>query len=146
MSIDRPAAGLVVLRISLGVFFIFQAVGKLRWFFDSSVLSGQFSLWAQNAAPDSISFWYLHRVAIPGAVVLARVVPLAEFVCGLALLTGFVTRLFAAVAFLLVLNYQIADGSIFNVSVLANRSVLPVLAGTLALAIGGVRLPWSLRL
>ena len=147
MAIDRQGTGLVIIRVCLGVFFIFSAYGKLRgrWFLDSSILKGQFELWLQNAAPGSISQAYLQRFAIPGVVLLARLVPGAEFVCGVALLVGFSTPIFAFIAFLLVLNYHVASGAIFELSFLANRSGLPVLGSTLGLAVGGIRLRWSLR-
>ena len=145
MAVDRQGAGLVVIRICLGVFFIFSAIAKLRWFLDSSILSGQFTLWLQNAAPGSISQTYLQRVAVPGVAVFARLVPLGEFVCGLALLVGFWTPIFAFLAFFMVLNYHVATGALFEISFLANRSGLPVLGSTLGLAVGGVRLRWSMR-
>ena len=145
MAIDRHGAGLVIIRICLGVFFIVQAIGKLRWFTDSSILGGQFNLWLLNAEPSSISLAYLQRVAIPGTAVFARLVPLGELVCGAALLVGFSTSLFAFIAFFMVLNYQIASGTIFEWSFLANRAGLSVLGSTLGLAMGGVRLPWSIR-
>ena len=43
------------------------------------------------------------------------------------------------------LNFQIASGAVFKYSFLTSGYGLPVLGGTLALAIGGVRLPWSIR-
>ena len=147
MAIDRQGTGLVIIRVCLGLFFIFSAYGKLRgrWLMDSSILKGQFELWLQNAAPGSISQAYLQRFAIPGVVVLARLVPAVEFICGVALLVGFSTPTFALIAFVMVLNYHIASGAIFEPSFLANRSGLPVLASTLGLAVGGIRLRWSLR-
>ena len=146
MAIDRQGTGFVIIRVCLGLFFIFSAYGKLRgrWFTDSSILKGQFEVWLQNAAPGSFSQAYLQRFAIPGVVVLARLVPAGEFICGLALLVGFWTPIFALIAFVMVLNYHIASGAIFELSFLANRSGLPVLGSTLGLAIGGIRLPWSL--
>jgi len=72
-------------------------------------------------------------------------VPAVEFICGVALLVGFSTPIFAFIAFVMVLNYHIASGAIFEPSFLANRSGLPVLASTLGLAVGGIRLRWSLR-
>ena len=147
MASDRQGTGLVIIRVCLGVFFLFSAYGKLRgrWFMDSSVLKGQFEVWLQNAPPGSISQAYLQRFAIPGAVVLARLVPAGEFTCGLALLAGFWTPIVALIAFVMVLNYHIASGAIFELSFLANRSGLPVLGSTLGLAVGGIRLRWSLR-
>ena len=76
---------------------------------------------------------------------LARLVPAGEFICGFALLVGFWTPVFALIAFVLVLHYDIASGAIFQLSFLASRSGLPLLASTLGLAVGGVRLRWSLR-
>jgi uncharacterized membrane protein YphA (DoxX/SURF4 family) len=145
MAIDRQGTGLVIVRICLGVFFVFSAFNKLRWLMDSSILGSQFTLWLQNAAPGSISQSYLQRFAIPGAAVLARLVPIGEFICGLALLVGFWTPIFALLAFLVVLNYHVASGAIFHLSFLASPSGLPVLGSTLGLAMGGVRLRWSLR-
>src|SRR5829696_7338422 len=142
MAIDRQGTGLVIIRVCLGVFFIFSAYGKLRgrWLIDSAVLKGQFELWLQNVEPGSISQAYLQRFAIPGVVVLARLVPAVEFVCGVALLVGFSTPIFAFIAFVMVLNYHIGSGAIFELSFLANRSGLPVLGSTLGLAVGGIRL------
>jgi len=44
MAIDRQGTGLVIVRMCLGVLFIFSAYAKLRggWFMDSSILKGQF--------------------------------------------------------------------------------------------------------
>ena len=145
MAIDRQGTGLVIVRICLGVFFIFSAFTKLRWLMDSSILRSQLTLWMHNASPGSISESYLQRFAIPGAAILARLIPVGEFVCGLALVVGFWTPIFALLAFLLVLNYQVASGAIFHVSFLASPSGLPVLGSTLGLAMGGVRLRWSAR-
>jgi len=140
MAMDRQGTGLVIIRMCLGVFFIFSALGKLQWFMDGSILSGQFTLWLQNAAPGSISQLYLQRAAIPAVAVLARLVPAVEFICGLALLVGFSTPVFAFLAFFMVLNYHVASGAIFDASFLANRSGLPVLGSTLGLAVGGLKL------
>jgi uncharacterized membrane protein YphA (DoxX/SURF4 family) len=145
MAIDRQGIGLLIVRICLGVFFIFSAFSKLRWLMDSSILSGQLALWMHNVAPGSISQSYLQRFAIPGEAILARLVPAGEFICGLALLVGFWTPIFALLAFLMVLNYHVASGAIVHVSFLASPSGLPVLGSTLGLAMGGVRLRWSLR-
>jgi uncharacterized membrane protein YphA (DoxX/SURF4 family) len=145
MAIDRQGTGLVIVRICLGVFFLFSAFNKLRWLMDGSILSRQLTLWLQNAPPGSITQSYLQRFAIPGVAILARLVPAGELICGLALLVGFWTPIFALLVFLVVLNYHVASGAIFHVSFLADPSGLPVLGSTLGLAMGGVRLRWSLR-
>ena len=111
MAIDRQGTGLAVVRIVLGVFFIFEGIGKIRWFIDSSILSGQLAGWMQNAAPGSIPHTYLERIAIPWVGVFARIVPLGEICSGLALLLGIWTPLFAFIAFFMALNFQIASGA-----------------------------------
>jgi uncharacterized membrane protein YphA (DoxX/SURF4 family) len=145
MAIDRQGTGLALLRVFLGVFFIFMGVSKLGWLANTSLLAGQLSNWQHAAAPGSISAQYLQRLAIPHATLLARLVPLGEIVCGLAMTLGIWTPLFAFIAFFMALNFHIAGGTLFRYAFLTNGYGLPVLGGTLALAFGGVRLPWSLR-
>ena len=52
---------------------------------------------------------------------------------------------FAFLAFFMALNFHVASGLIFQYGFLTNGYGLPVLGSTLGLAIGGVRLPWSVR-
>lgn len=145
MAIDRRNVGLVLLRVAIGVFFVAEAASKVRWFVDSSALARQLAGWLAAAPPDSTSRWYLEHVCIPGQVVFARLVPIGEVACGLAMIVGFWTPIFASLAFLLALNFHIASGVIAHWSFLTNGYGLPVLGSTLALALGGVRLPWSIR-
>jgi uncharacterized membrane protein YphA (DoxX/SURF4 family) len=145
MAIDRQGVGLAVLRVAIGVFFIFEGIGKYRWLLDSSILAGQFSNWSAAAAPGSIAAMYLERVATPGLPYFARLVPIGEISAGVALVLGFWTPLAAFVAFFMALNFQIASGAVFRFSFLTSGYGLPVLGATLALALGGVRLPWSIR-
>jgi uncharacterized membrane protein YphA (DoxX/SURF4 family) len=145
MAFDRQGTGLSVLRIMLGVFLVFQGISKFRWLLESSILLEQLRAWERVVAPGSIAGRYLRQVALPYASIFARLVPIGEIVCGLALIGGIWTRVFAFVAFIMVLNFQIAGGTIFTYGFLTNGFGLPVLGGTLALAIGAVRLPWSLR-
>src|SRR6185503_13824455 len=138
MAVDRHDVGFVVLRIFIGVFFIFEGLGKVRWFADTSILAARFAEWTQAAAAGSINQWYLQRIAQPGLAVFARLVPLGEIVSGVALVVGFWTPFFAFVAFFMALNFNIASGAIFKYSFLTNGYGLPVLGSTLALAVGGV--------
>ena len=144
MAIDRQGTGLGILRICIGVFFLFEGIGKVRWFTDPSVLAGQLANWAQSVPATSWSHAYLERLAIPYASLFARLVPLGEIASGLALMTGVATPLFALVAFLMALNFQFASGALFKYSILTSGYGLPVLGSTLALVVGGVRLPWSI--
>jgi uncharacterized membrane protein YphA (DoxX/SURF4 family) len=145
MAIDRQGTGLTILRILIGVFFFFLGIGKIRWFTDPSILARQFDDWTRAAAAGSVSQWYMTRIAMPGVAVFARLVPFGEIAGGLALIAGVWTPLVAFLAFLMVLNIHVASGAIFRYSFLTNGYGLPVLGATLALAIGGVRLKWSLR-
>jgi uncharacterized membrane protein YphA (DoxX/SURF4 family) len=145
MAIDRKGMGLTATRILIGLFLLFMGLGKIRWFLDPSILGGQLSGWREAVAPGSVSAIYLERIAIPGIPLFARLVPLGEITSGVALLLGLWTPVFALVAFFMVLNFQVASGMIFTYAFLTNGYCLPVLGSTLGLAIGGVRLPWSLR-
>jgi len=145
MTIDRQSTGLAVTRVCLGVFLLFQGLTKYEWFADTSILAGRFQEWIDTVAPGSISRFYLDRIALPGLPIFARLVPLGEIVSGVALIAGFYTPIFAFMAFFMVLNFAVASGIIFSYSYLTNGYGLPVLGSTLGLAIGGVRLPWSVR-
>ena len=145
MAIDRQGTGLAVLRICIGVFFLFEGIGKIAWLTDTSILTGQLAAWTQAVPPASWSHVDLERVATPYASYFARAVPLGEMVSGLALIAGFWTPFFALLAFFMAFNFQFASGALFKYSILTSGYALPVLGSTLALTIGGIRLPWSLR-
>jgi len=137
MAVDRQRAALTILRICIGVFFVFQGFGKIGWFTNTTLLKDQLSGWAHAAPAGSISEWYLKTVAMPGLVYFARLVPLGEMSAGLAMIAGFWTPFAAFVAFVMALNFEIAGGMIFKYSFLTNPYGLPVLGSTLALALMG---------
>ena len=139
MAIDGRTTGLTVLRICIGIFFIFEGIGKLSWFNDTSLLAEQLRNWSQAVSASSLSHLYLVRVAIPGVRIFARLVPLGEIVSGVALVVGFWTPLFAFVAFFMALNFQFASGALFKYSFLTSGYGLPVLGSTLALSLTGLR-------
>ena len=138
----RQAYGLVVLRLCLGVFFLFEAIGKIGWFTSSAVLSSRLTEWLQSAGP--LNRAYL-QLLLPGVEILARLVPLGEFAVAVAFLLGGYTRVAATLAVLMVLNFHFASGVMFQYSYLTNGYGLPVLGGLFALAIGGAALPLSLK-
>ena len=139
MAIDGRTAGLTVLRICIGIFFIFEGIGKLGWFADTSLLAEQLRNWSHAVSSSSPSHVYLVRIAIPGVPIFARLVPLGEIVSGVAMVAGFWTPLFAFVAFFMALNFQFASGALFKYSFLTSGYGLPVLGSTLALALTGLR-------
>lgn len=143
MAAGPQARGLRVLSVLLGVFFLFEGVSKWGWLLDSSPLTAQLSGYLEGA-----NAWnrpYLERVCLPGAPLFARLVLFGELATGIALITGAYARAAAAVAFLMVLNIHFASGLLFQYRFLTNGYGLPVLGGLLALAVGGVALPASLR-
>jgi uncharacterized membrane protein YphA (DoxX/SURF4 family) len=135
--------GLTALRLCLGVFFLFEGIGKLSWFATSSVLRERLVEWA-DAAP-ALSRAYIQTVCLPGVELFARLVPLGEFSVAVAFLLGGYTRLAAAMGLLMVLNFHFASGIMFTYGYLTNGYGLPVIGGLLALALGGASLPLSVR-
>jgi uncharacterized membrane protein YphA (DoxX/SURF4 family) len=135
------SAGLRVLAFTLGLFFIFNALDKAAWITDSGILEERLRGWLEQAAPPTR--WYIETVAMPGVPLFARLVPVAELSAGAALMLGFWTRLAAAVALVMVANFHVARGFIFEPEFLIDGTAFPVLGGLLALAIGGSRLPLS---
>ena len=133
--------GLRALSLMLGVFILFMGIDKIGWLTDDGILTGRFHEWRETAP--SASRWYLEKVAIPGAPVFARIVPLAELAAGTALICGFRVRVTAAMMLLMVLNFHFASDLLFHYSYLINAYGLPVLSGLVALVIGGARLPFS---
>ena len=136
------AGGLRVLSIMMGTFLVFMSIDKISWLTDDTVLAGRFREWLETAP--AASRWYLENVAIPGTLVFARLVPLAEMAAGAALICGVKVRLAAALALLMVANFHFASDVLFHYSYLTNPYGLPVMGGLLALAIGGTGLPLTL--
>src|SRR5262249_30764168 len=118
MAIDRHATGLAVVRLSVGVFFLFEGIGKLSWFADPAILARQLDGWLRAVPPASWSHMFLERVAIPGNATFAWLVPLGELSSGVALVAGFWTPLFAFIAFLMALTFQFASGALFKYTIL----------------------------
>ena len=145
MAMDRRAAGLTLLRICIGLFFLFEGLGKIRWFANPAILANQLNGWTASVPANSWSGRYLAAVALPYANAFARLVPLGELASGIALVLGLWTPLSAFVAFFMALNFEFASGVLFKSAWLTNPYGLPVLGATLALALGGTRLPWSVR-
>ena len=143
MAVNPSARGLTALRLFLGVFFLFEGIGKIGWLMDPSPLTTQLTGYLQGANPWNRA--YLEAVCLPGAAVFARLVLFGELATGVSLLLGPYTRYAAIAAFLMVLNIHFASGALFQYRFLTNGFGLPVLGGLLALAFGGGALPLGLR-
>lgn len=135
--------GLRLLAAALGVFFVAMAADKIGGLTNGNLLLERFGR-ADAAARPAVR-WYLDTIVIPGAPLLARLVPLAECVAGLALLLGFWPRIGAALALFMVLNVHFAEGGYWHVAFLRNGYGLPVIGGLVALVVSGRNLPWSVK-
>ena len=135
------AGALRVLSVAMGVFLIFMGLDKIGWLTDPGFLMRRLQEWRGTVRP--FARWYLDTIAIPGAPVFARVVLLAELSAGTALVLGIKVRLAALLALLMVINFHVASDVMFRYSYLTNGYGLPVLGSLLALALGGVRLPFG---
>src|ERR1041385_8538778 len=108
-----PRALLLILRFHLGVILIITVLGKIMRSEPFSVemlgfLNG-FAL--RNASP-----WYqdfLQHVVIPHATLFSYLIIIGEVIAGLSLLFGVGTRIGAAIAMFLFLNYLFAKGRLF---------------------------------
>jgi uncharacterized membrane protein YphA (DoxX/SURF4 family) len=139
--LGSSSGALRLLSVALGIFLIFMGLDKIEWLMDSGFLARRLQEWRGMARP--LARWYLETIAIPGAPVFARIVPIAELAAGSALVLGIKVRLAATLVMLMVVNFHFASDLIFRYDYLINAYGLPVLGGLLALAVGGSKLPFS---
>ena len=139
--VGSHAGALRALSVVMGIFLLFMGLDKVDWLMDSTILTRRLQQWHGTVRP--LARWYLDTIALPGAPVFARVVPLAELTAAAALILGMRVRLAAALALLMVINFHVASDDIFKYGYLMNAYGPPVLGSLLALVIGGVRLPFS---
>ncbi|MGB7218197.1 MAG: DoxX family membrane protein [Vicinamibacterales bacterium] len=138
----KPGLALRVLSVGVAVFLFAMALNKVAWIGDPDQLAQRFQRWLPNAAP--YARWYLQSIAIPGAPVFARLVPIGEFAVAVALLLGVRTNVAAMVSLFMVLNFHLATSAFSSWEFLRDASGPPVIGALLALAIAGRRLPFSL--
>ena len=102
-------AALVLLRVYLGVVFLIAAVPKLRGDFATQLTA----FLEQRAMEQSHPFYrvFLQEVVLPNTQLFAALVTWGEFLVGVLLILGLITRLSATVALLLTLNYMLAKGA-----------------------------------
>jgi uncharacterized membrane protein YphA (DoxX/SURF4 family) len=108
-----PRALLVILRVYLGVILFISDLGKLT---RDNPFATEMLGFLRGVTTRRASVPYLHfvqQVVIPHATLFSYFVMTGEAVAALSLLTGTMTRLGAAVAMLLFLNYMLAEGRMF---------------------------------
>lgn len=140
-SSQAGAFGLRTLSLIIGLFLVLMGNDKVPWLSDTGPLLQELSFWRELTS--GASLWYLETVAIPGAPLFSRVVPIAEMLAGAALMAGFRVRLTASLALAMILNFHFASGLIFTAGYLTNGYGPPVIGSLLALAVGGRGLPYS---
>ena len=140
-QVPSSGIGLRILSLVMGGFLCLMGVNKLAWITDSDILVSQLLQWRDLTSGSSL--WYLETIALPGAAVFARLVPVAEICAGFALFVGFRVRLIALLTLVMIFNFHFASGVIFNMSYLTNGYGPPVVGSLLALGVGGRRLAWS---
>jgi thiosulfate dehydrogenase [quinone] large subunit len=102
-------AALTLLRVYLGGVFLIAAIPKLR----KDFTPGLTGFVEQKALEHSHLFYreFLQEVVLPNAQLFATLVTWGEFLVGVTLILGLMTRLSATVALLLTLNYMLAKGA-----------------------------------
>ena len=104
---------LLILRIHLGVILLLTVSGKMLG--DTPFVDSMLAF-LQNVAMRSASGPYQHfvqTVVIPHASLFSYLVMVGELACGLSLFFGLGTRVGAAIAMFLFLNYMLAKGRLF---------------------------------
>lgn len=108
-----PRTLLLILRVHLGVILLVTDLGKLT---RDAPFSAEMLGFLQGYAMRNASGVYqqfLQQLVIPHATLFSYLIMAGELVAGLSLLTGTATRLGAAVAMFLFLNYMLAKGRLF---------------------------------
>jgi thiosulfate dehydrogenase (quinone) large subunit len=104
-------AALVLLRMYLGVIFLVAAVPKLRGDFTPGLTRFLENVALEKGHPFYQEF--VRMVVLPNAELFAGVVQAGELIVGVTLVLGLGTRLAAAGAIVLTVNYMLAKGAWF---------------------------------
>lgn len=104
---------LVILRLHLGVILLITVAGKLFRPEPFSAEMLDFIGFALRRPGFAMYHGFLRTVVVPHATLFSVLVMVGELVAGVLLLTGTMTRLGAAIAMLLFLNYMWAKGRWF---------------------------------
>ena len=116
---------LAFLRIAAGLSLLTSGLQKLSWFGSSAVLEQKLTEWAAHPANGMVAKYLSFAGAHHG--LFARLVVLGEIGLGALLIVGLLTPLVALLAFVMVLQFQLASGQIFTMSYLRGQSPLAYL-------------------
>jgi thiosulfate dehydrogenase [quinone] large subunit len=106
----HAAQGLSLLRMAFGLYFVVSALRKTTtgWLDSGQALSGFVQQHLEASPPLYSSF--LETTVLPNADRFSHLILLGEWVAGLSLLFGFLTRLGALSGMWLMVNYMLAKG------------------------------------
>ena len=119
------------LRIIVGLFFLGQGINKADWYASSEFLRTSLDRYAQNAPP--LTAWYQVHVAYPGIEVWSRMIPTGEMLIGIALVLGLLTFPTLIITLALVINYHLANGTLFSNGLISNPFGLLLIANLIVL-------------
>ena len=140
---NAVAVGLRVFAIFLGIFFLAQSLNKLAWPGNPQLLLGRFQRWAPTTRPEVR--WYLVNIATPFAPLLARIIPVAEFLTAMSFILGFWMPVAAVLALFMVLNFHFGTAAFYAWDFLRDGTGPPVIGGLIGLALGGRDLPFTIQ-
>ena len=89
--------------------------------------------------------WYLVHVATPFAPLLARIIPVSEFLTAMAFILGFWIPAAAMLSLFMVLNFHFGTAAFYAWDFLRDGTGPPVIGGLIGLAIGGRNLPFTIE-
>jgi uncharacterized membrane protein YphA (DoxX/SURF4 family) len=112
---------LALLRIATGISLLGPGLNKLGWFAHPA-LEPILANWAQHA-PNGMVVRYLHLVT-PHHAGLARIVAVGELGLGTLLVMGFFTPIAALLAVVMVAQFHLASGAMFQSSYLMGQNGL----------------------
>jgi uncharacterized membrane protein YphA (DoxX/SURF4 family) len=126
-------APIVILRLAVGLFFVYLGYTKIQtgWLTSSERLEKSLSNFEQNARPGSR--WYIEHVGKPWVDLWSRLITLGETALGISLILGLLVRLSTFVGILVVLNFHLTNGTLFSISFLGNASAILLVASLLVL-------------
>jgi thiosulfate dehydrogenase (quinone) large subunit len=108
-----PRSLLVILRVHLGVILLYTDLGKMTGDAPFRIeMLGFLQGYSLRLASGTYQH-FLRGIVIPHATLFSYLVMAGELVAGLSLLFGIGTRLGAAVAMFLFLNFMLAKGRLF---------------------------------
>ena len=116
MVMKHSNVQILILRLVLGVLFLFAGAGKVSdgWLTNEQPLQKSLDGYHQRAA--GIQLTYLDNVALPHTALWAKLMAIGETAVGISLLLGLLTRFSSLVGLFMVFNFHAANGNLFSLN------------------------------